>query len=293
MSLTKREVREVKWKLKRANQKQRFIFLDAMDVNPSADEIFKQLKDQDITCPQCGVIGEYRKHGTTSAGTQRYRCTACGRTFVEDYNRPTYGSRHAEAKWKAFFEDMIKGEPLSVLATRFGLSTRTAFDWRHKLLHALGKAQAPAKLSGRVWADETYLNTNKPGRGSAPGHGKTTVLTAQDCYNRLFVRNVSSGQGATTKKIKKAIGDVLDYEHSTLVSDDASNLISLSDEHGIEHETYKADEHDGELDLINWLHSHFKQWIKNFRGVATKYLQNYLNWYRYVKKKRHATPLKN
>lgn len=33
-------------------------------------------------------------------------------------------------------------------------------------------------------------------------------------------------------------------------------------------------------DKVNALHSRFKRWITKFNGVATKYLQNYLNYFR-------------
>lgn len=70
MGLTKREVQEVTWNLNRADPEQRYTFLDAMDVNPSADRVFEQLKKQELSCPDCAVVDEYHKHGTTNAGGQ-------------------------------------------------------------------------------------------------------------------------------------------------------------------------------------------------------------------------------
>lgn len=292
MGLTKREVQEVTWKLNRADPEQRFTFLDAMDVNPSADRVFEQLKKQELACPDCAVVDEYRKHGTTEAGTQRYRCSACGRTFVEDWQQPTYRSNHSEARWKAFFERMIDGVPLVDLAQEFGLSYRCAFDWRHKLLSALSKVQ-DVELAGRVWADETFLNDNEPGRGAGHGQGKIAILTAQDHYGRLLIQPTSPGQGGSTRDIGQSLEGTLDYDYSTLVTDDAGNFGRFAREHGVEHESYSAQDHGGQLDLINYLHSHFKQWIKNFRGVGTKYLSNYCAWYKFVKKRRQSNPLRN
>lgn len=33
---------------------------------------------------------------------------------------------------------------------------------------------------------------------------------------------------------------------------------------------------------VNGLHSRLKQWINRFKGVATKYLDNYLAWFLFV-----------
>jgi hypothetical protein len=33
---------------------------------------------------------------------------------------------------------------------------------------------------------------------------------------------------------------------------------------------------------VNGLHSRMKQWIDRFKGVATKYLDNYLAWFLFV-----------
>ena len=34
---------------------------------------------------------------------------------------------------------------------------------------------------------------------------------------------------------------------------------------------------------INSLHSNFKTWIRKFNGVATKYINNYLFWFKFLK----------
>jgi len=35
---------------------------------------------------------------------------------------------------------------------------------------------------------------------------------------------------------------------------------------------------------VNAYHSRFKTWLRRFNGVATKYLPNYLGWYRWLDK---------
>ncbi|GAA0864042.1 hypothetical protein GCM10008917_15960 [Paraclostridium tenue] len=37
------------------------------------------------------------------------------------------------------------------------------------------------------------------------------------------------------------------------------------------------------LQHINALHSNFKRWIQPFNGVSSKYLENYLAWFKFLK----------
>lgn len=38
-----------------------------------------------VICKHCGQTQQVKRYGTTRAGTQRYRCFDCGRTFVKTY----------------------------------------------------------------------------------------------------------------------------------------------------------------------------------------------------------------
>jgi hypothetical protein len=40
---------------------------------------------------------------------------------------------------------------------------------------------------------------------------------------------------------------------------------------------------------VNGLHSRLKQWIDRFKGVATKYLDNYLAWFLFVDSRSNAS----
>ncbi len=39
-----------------------------------------------VACKHCGQTQQVKRYGTTRAGTQRYRCFDCGRTFVKTYS---------------------------------------------------------------------------------------------------------------------------------------------------------------------------------------------------------------
>lgn len=56
-------------------------------------------------------------------------------------------------------------------------------------------------------------------------------------------------------------------------------------EKGIEHYRIKSNDDKHiikglyHIQNVNGLHSRLKQWINRFKGVATKYLDNYLAWF--------------
>lgn len=175
---------------------------------------------------------------------------------------------------------MVSGATLQELADSHDFALKTAFKWRHKLLRSIRRLQEDIWLAGRVWADEAFVHKNSPGKeGGELGH--ITLLTAQDYQERTFITPVSPGRGAKTSAIDSTFKKYLVEESSTLVTDQAHNFGEYCKNNDIEHETYNSKSDD--MNIINWLHSHFKSWYKKFRGVGAKYLPNYCAWFSFLK----------
>ena len=109
--------------------------------------------DRGRRCLHCGASGVVR-HGR-SAGLRRFRCRSatCGRTFHALTGTPLAGLRH-KSKWSVFEECLQARLTLQQSAERCGISYRTAFLWRHRLLDHQPKG---ANLQGIVEMDETYF----------------------------------------------------------------------------------------------------------------------------------------
>src|SRR5690606_29972302 len=76
-----------------------------------------------------------------------------------------------------------------------------------------------------------------------------------------------------------------------LCTDSHVSYIGFALDHGIKHVTLRSDlkqfvkKEVYHIQHVNSLHSRLKGWIKGrFQGVSTKYLQNYLNWFRLKEK---------
>ena len=53
----------------------------------------------------------------------------------------------------------------------------------------------------------------------------------------------------------------------------------------LEHKRIKRGSHKEDIyhiNHINSLHSNLKRWMARFNGVATKYLENYLKWHKWI-----------
>jgi len=68
-------------------------------------------------------------------------------------------------RWEAQAEALISGESVAKAAQRCGLAGSTAFRWRHRLL-AAAAFDKPARLSGIVEADETFILESFKGKRS-------------------------------------------------------------------------------------------------------------------------------
>lgn len=88
-------------------------------------------------------------------------------------------------------------------------------------------------------------------------------------------------------KVDGMIGSKL-TPNNVLVTDAWRAYKTYANEKGIEH--YRIKSNDGKhvikglyhIQNVNGLHSRLKHWIHHFKGVASKYLDNYLAWFLFV-----------
>ncbi|OUP08203.1 hypothetical protein B5F33_07210, partial [Collinsella sp. An2] len=90
-------------------------------------------------CPRCGCPRVVRR-GRDADGAQRWLCRGCGRTF-----RGTTGSVLASSKleaptWAEYAALMVSGATLRDCAAACGVSLRTSFSMRHRLLEVMERS---------------------------------------------------------------------------------------------------------------------------------------------------------
>ena len=122
---------------------------------------------------------------------------------------------------------------------------------------------------------------------------QVAVIVTQDRKSTLDLSVVTLGR---IKKvdIKKAIGKRVSKQQTILCSDAHVSYKGFAMDCELEHHTLKGvtkervKEKVYHIQHVNSTHNKVKKWIEStFWGVATKYLQQYLNWYRFKEKLKH------
>ncbi|MDQ0914615.1 transposase-like protein [Paenibacillus sp. V4I5] len=243
---------------------------------------------------------------------QRYRCKACCQTFNDLTNTPLQRTRRPHL-WVRFIECMIEGFSLRKCAEILHdeVSYVTLFYWRHKILAAL--KQIPTEtFQGIVEMDDTYFLYSEKGRrniserkprkrgGVAKYRGisndQICVLVARDRQKMTFSGVLGRGRIRTTK-LDETIGSHLS-DSNVLCTDSWRAFSSYANSKGLEHYRFKSDGKQRvkgvyHIQNVNSYHSRLKRWINRFNGVATKYLQHYLAWFRYLDNKEYENTTSN
>ncbi|MEX5744055.1 IS1595 family transposase, partial [Massilia sp. X63] len=163
------------------------------------------------------------------------------------------------------------------------------------------KHDRPQLLNGIAEADEMFLlesqkgakKLDRPARKRGGRAGKRGISRELDCI--LVARDRGGqtidavvGRGAlTAAHLARHLLPRLDRQ-VLLVSDGHAAYRAFARQHGIAHQA--VDLRAGvrvrrsaagaiHVQNVNAYHSRFRQWLSRFRGVASRYLSNYLGWH--------------
>ena len=249
-------------------------------------------------CPHC-QHSKFIRVGKTR-NVQRYKCKGCGKTFGLNTNTFVHKTHKPLATWDRYIQLMIDGYSIRRIARKLKITTTTALYWRHKILAAL-KSIPNTKLNGIVEADETFFRLSYKGQkkdltrkarkrgGEARKRGtskeQVCVLTAIDRNKGNWMKPVCLGRLST----EHLYGDFADQisSESVLVTDKHRAYIRFCEDKELSHKTmYSMLRRDGAYHLqnVNGLHSQLKRFMRPFNGVATKYLDNYLAYWQWMRK---------
>lgn len=231
-----------------------------------------------ITCPHCHRL-KIVKNGHTKLGVQTYKCKDCNKRF-NDLTLTIFSNSHLTYEQIEIFLRCFKDKvTLRKTAKRMNVDKNTVHLLRLKIINSFQEARQTIKLSGEVEADEIYKSINLKGtkknkmpRYSKPRTSKGTtargisshkvcIESAIDEFDNMFLEIVGTGP-ITSDMVKKSLGEKLDNVKK-LVTDCKSSYEKLAN--------------------INSLHSGLATFLSSFRGVSTKHLQSYLDWYTFEK----------
>ena len=175
------------------------------------------------------------------------------------------------------------------------ISLPTAFYWRHKILKVLTKKDDNDKLGGIIEADETFFEESQKGARKVKGRdarkrgfscyignkrSKVCVLTAVDRNKTSFTKPVGFGG------LEKDDVDLLQrhlVKDSVLITDGNRTYRNLNNVKLKSLKFGKPENKVYHLNNINNFHSMLKKFMIRFNGVATKYLDYYVEYFKNLK----------
>lgn len=260
--------------------------------------VVRQLRFRNgLFCPRCGHRRVHRwGHFDSRLGPRRrYRCLRCGRTFSD-----LTGTHLAYLKrlehWRRFCQIAPGHLTIRGVAERLGIHRTTSFRWRHLLLDRL-RATEIVGLRGRVSLEIDWLPFSEKGsrrlqrparRVRFDGFSFETrvewVVVACDRRRESFATAVGPRQ-PRHDVIRAALNSALSAPAALVCRRNrlipftpvATVLdVPLELETPLNAETGHGREPErGRIYMVR-----VRRWLKRFRGVATRYLDHYLVWFR-------------
>lgn len=275
----------------------------ALPAAVSSIESFLAEKRPFSVCPFCGSV-HILKNGVRN-GRQRFVCKDCRKSFTRTHQTILHKSKKGMETWALYINCMIAKHPLRKCARICGIHLATAFAWRHKVLDALTNMMEGIKLDGVVECDETYelisfkgnhrnskaFQMPRPSRkrgGVAEKRGLSQEQVCVTCGVNLGRQSVGriSNLGKPSCKELASVLDGHVEAGSVMVTDSHKGYCKLADQYGVSHIRIPRKRHVAQgfnIQLVNYYHSELKRMIDiRFRGVATKYLNNYVVWHNLV-----------
>ena len=276
-------------------------------TNSVNEEISESRFNRGKCCPFCNhdKISKYGKYHSKNGVKRRYKChnLECRKTFNDFSKSPVLNSKKGIDKWLLYSQCMINGNTIRQCVEIVELNIAIAFFWRHKIIDAVRKFIGYGSLEGVIELDETYFaisykgnhskssNFNMPSEARKRGKAISTrciskefayMLCGIDRLGNIYTDLIYDGRPKYTD-IDRALSNVIE-ENSILCTNKHRSYITFVAQHNLKLHQIRGGRKT--LDIyniqrINAFHSSLKRWINKFNGVLTKYLTNYLFWYKW------------
>jgi transposase-like protein len=235
---------------------------------------------------------------------QRYHCNTCQKNFSE-----TTGTAVMWLKKKHLFKHylfcMLLGKTLRAASAEVGISLQTSFDWRHKISSSFSMV-SPKAFVGIMESDDFFILESQKGnkkldreprkrgkKASKRGvsNEQIAVIATCDRSDNTDIQVVATGR-ITTQNIEEVLENKTENVE-VLCTDSHRSYTSYAKKKKLTHKKIKVSkgqrvsEKVYHVQNVNNKISRLRDWMQGFHGVATKYLQNYLNWFMVLEKIKH------
>lgn len=280
------------------------------DISPDSFMVSTRFQNN-ICCVECGSASVV-KNGKRKDGTQKYVCKDCRHNFTAASGTIISGSKKSLITWIKYIECMLDDDTLEKCAEKCHIHLNTAFLWRHKILEASSKSNSNIVLNGKIEMDETFFRTSYKGNHTKSKHSfnmprpaferghhskperdkelKKTLRSRGLSKEQVCVPCAITSDRLTVAKVCKlgsvsSLGLIKAFDGhiasgSVIISDDSKAYPNFSKKVGAT--LFQVDENAApvagmNIKQVDSLHSQMKRMFNHrFCGVATKYLNNYI-----------------
>lgn len=254
-----------------------------------------------VKCPHCHSHSVVRNGHPN--GIQNYKCKDCFKKFNDLTGTVVSGTHLSYEQLETFLKCFQDKVSITKTAKRMGVNKNTVHLLRLKMMNALGDIRENTKLQGEIEADEIYESINLKGtkpekmpRASKHRKSKGTttrgiskhkvcIASAIDEIDNKFLEIAGTGP-ITSNMVEKVLTPKID-KVKKIITDCKSSYESEAIKHNWNLVQIKSEGHvdyeGNSLANINSLHSGLTTFLAHFRGVSTKHLQGYLDWYSFDK----------
>ncbi|HON97192.1 MAG TPA: IS1595 family transposase [Bacteroidales bacterium] len=238
-------------------------------------------------CPRCRC--EYVTKAGVHNGRQVYKCKNCKYQFRETAKSLVY-HLHKYPLILDYLKCMLEGKSLRACAREVGISLPTSFRWRHKILSAIQGLEGGINFSGITEADELLLQYSEKGRRyKSPEekeqaiktiHPNVAVLVMTDREGNLLFKHTGENR-VQNSQIKEELKRRVSENNLICFKPNDEFKQAVMESPGkkviVRHKTKGLAIYS--VNVAEKKITNFLVWMMRFRGVATKYLQNYLMWF--------------
>ena len=284
--------------------------LEIVKHKKNTNSKFVDKEKEKITCPCC-QSKRIIKNGHDKNKIQTYYCKDCSKKFSSCTNTLLAHTKLTYEQLVIFFECMTDKLSIKKTAAKMECNKNTVFLLRHKVLDSISEIRKRTKLKGKVEADEIYESINLKGtkhknmpraskHRSSKGGSKRGISNHQVCiasaideYDNCFLEIVGTGP-ITSEQVINVFKNKME-KIDCLITDCKSSYEKFAKENSINLEQIKSGtyvNYNGyNLGNINSLHSELTTFLSCFKGVSTKHLQHYLDWFCFQKLINYTTEI--
>lgn len=233
----------------------------------------KANNNEAYSCPHCNSLRFI--HFGIFQTRQRYRCKNCHKTFTSTSLTPLHRLRKKQNIPK-YLKALKEGLSVRKAAKQANISKKTAFNWRHKFLSSLSYEP--------LIEENTTITTGKviKLKYSAKGRKKTPEKDPRDTQTILLINNkqlhIKKLNPATV--IKDAVTALSSSKTKHLIAICPNRTLSKALKNSPSRQNIQNKKaQKSQQTKANKTEKELLQWMQRFRGVASKYLQQYWRWY--------------